>query len=476
MRKIAKYVVLALAAVSVSIYAQSGFNPFSGASKNDAKDDDSAYSKSQASRDLTDEHKNKADADHLDRMMSNGGANGVIVQFSSVDDDDADLDIKKARHRAVKQGVKAQFAGADYQEVRDYDSLPMAHVQVNSRRALVKLLSHKNVVGIYENTTGNHSGTENLTLIGQPAAATAGYTGAGTTVVVLDTGVNYTNPAFGGCTAPGVPAATCKVVAAFDVAPSDNSMDDTGHGTNVAGIVAAVAPGANLAVLDVFTPGTGAYATDIIAGINWAIANQALYNIKSINMSINWTKKYTSSCTLSWATAPFASARAAGILPVVSAGNLGWTDGVAEPACAPGAVSVGAVYSANWGSRTYAATTMMKGCTDAATSADKIACFSDSASLMTMFAPGAVITAAGSSYVGTSQAAPHVAAAIAVLRAPGAAPADTAAQTVTRLTSTGTSIKDSRNGLTKPRLNLTAAVNSINSPTNTTKTALRTAK
>jgi subtilisin family serine protease len=475
MRKIAKYAVLALAAVSVSIYAQSGFNPFNGSSKTEAKDDDSGYSKSQASRDLADDHKNKADADHLDRMMNNGGANGVIVQFSSVDDD-ADLDTKKARHRAVKQGVKAQFAGGDYHEVRDYEALPMAHVQVNSRRALVKLLSHKNVVGVYENTAGEHSGTENLTLIGQPAAATAGYTGAGTTVVVLDTGVNYTNAAFGGCTAPGVPSATCKVVAAFDVAPSDNSMDDTGHGTNVSGIVAAVAPGAKLAVLDVFTPGAGAYATDIIAGINWAIANQALYNIKSINMSINWTKKYTTSCTLSWATAPFASARAVGILPVVSAGNLGWTDGVAEPACAPGAVSVGAVYSANWGSRTYAATTMMRGCTDAATTADKIACFSDNASLMTMFAPGAVITAAGSSYAGTSQAAPHVAAAIAVLRAPGAAPLDTAAQTVARLTSTGTSIKDNRNGLTKPRVNLSAAVNSLTAPTSLTKTALSTAK
>jgi subtilisin family serine protease len=118
----------------------------------------------------------------------------------------------------------------------------------------------------------------------------------------------------------------------------------------------------------------------------------------------------------------------------------------------------------------------MKGCTDSTTAADKVACFSDNANIMTMLAPGAVITAAGLSYGGTSQAAPHVAAAIAVLRAANAAPNDTVAQTVARLTSTGTSVKDARNNLSKPRLNLLAAVNSIKSPTSATKTALSNTK
>jgi hypothetical protein len=47
---------------------------------------------------------------------------------------------------------------------------------------------------------------------------------------------------------------------------------------------------------------------------------------------------------------------------------------------------------------------------------------------------------------------------------------------VARLTSTGTSVKDARNNLSKPRLNLLAAVNSIKSPTNATKTALSNTK
>jgi subtilisin family serine protease len=93
-----------------------------------------------------------------------------------------------------------------------------------------------------------------------------------------------------------------------------------------------------------------------------------------------------------------------------------------------------------------------------------------------MLAPGALILAGGSSYAGTSQAAPHVAGAIAVLRAANAAPNDTAAQTLARLTSTGLSIKDTRNSITKPRLNLKAATDSIKSPTAATKTALANAK
>jgi uncharacterized repeat protein (TIGR01451 family) len=57
---------------------------------------------------------------------------------------------------------------------------------------------------------------------------------------------------------------------------------------------------------------------------------------------------------------------------------------------------------------------------------------------------------------GTSQASPHVAGAVAVMRA--AYPADSLDQSIARLTSSGVSVTDSRNGFTFPRLNLLAAV------------------
>ena len=59
---------------------------------------------------------------------------------------------------------------------------------------------------------------------------------------MLDSGVDYTRSVFGSCTSITQPSG-CKVVYAQDFATNDNQLDDDGHGTNVAGIIARVAPG-----------------------------------------------------------------------------------------------------------------------------------------------------------------------------------------------------------------------------------------
>jgi uncharacterized repeat protein (TIGR01451 family) len=151
---------------------------------------------------------------------------------------------------------------------------------------------------------------------------------------------------------------------------------------------------------------------------------------------------------------PLANAISAGILPVASAGNDAFTNGLGSPACTPGVISVGAVYDANsaginWGI-----------CTDLTIAADKVTCFSDSASFLTMLAPGALITAGGITMGGTSQASPHVAGAVAVLHS--AFPAETPSQTQARLVNSGTAVTDARNGLVKPRLNLLEAARPAN--------------
>ncbi|KAI5249296.1 subtilisin-like protein [Aureobasidium subglaciale] len=95
-----------------------------------------------------------------------------------------------------------------------------------------------------------------------------GLTGNGTTVAVIDTGIDYLHPALGGCFGPG-----CKVAYGYDLVGDDYDGTNTpvpdpdpysscnDHGTHVAGIVAAgpnpynftgVVPDATLAIYRVF--------------------------------------------------------------------------------------------------------------------------------------------------------------------------------------------------------------------------------
>jgi subtilisin family serine protease len=154
-----------------------------------------------------------------------------------------------------------------------------------------------------------------------------------------------------------------------------------------------------------------------------------------------------------------ANARTAGITTVAAAGNNGYTNGLSSPACTPGAVSVGAVYSGNFGGIGWGT------CTDNATTADQVTCFSNSASFLTLLAPGALITAGGLQYGGTSQATPFIAGAAAVLRA--AFPTESADQAVARMTGHGKSVTDTRNSIAKPRLDLYAAAGLGTIATNT---------
>src|SRR5262249_20240562 len=154
--------------------------------------------------------------------------------------------------------------------------------------------------------------------------------------------------AFGPCTAVATPAATCKVVFAQDFAPDDGALDDNGHGTNVAAIALGVAPGTRILSLDVFN-GSSAWDSDIIAALNWVVNNRSTYNIASANMSLGDGTFNTSVCSGGSYDSPFANLRAVGVLPVVAAGNGAmsagfFTNGISGPACAPGAISVGAVY------------------------------------------------------------------------------------------------------------------------------------
>jgi subtilase-type serine protease len=132
-----------------------------------------------------------------------------------------------------------------------------------------------------------------LALIGAPTAWAAGYTGNGVTVAVADTGIDTTHPAFAGKIDPRSMNFQLPTADAPYVPTEITDLDTTGgHGTHVAGIIAAagtsLAPGvaynANLVVLRVINgiapdefPNPSAAALDYFAGLQSVLVYNASY-------------------------------------------------------------------------------------------------------------------------------------------------------------------------------------------------------
>ncbi|ETR93369.1 S8 family serine peptidase [Acinetobacter lactucae] len=398
----------------------------------------------------------------LDALVTNE-SNDLIVEYN-IPSVSVPSGLERRSYIATnKKNIQARFNRAGgIQVLRDYNNLPLAFYRISNREALVSLLNDPNVKAVYPNRINRTTTNESLPLINQPQANTNGFTGEGSSVAVIDTGVNYLHSDFG-CTAVNTPSNTCRVAYSFDSAPDDSTLDDDGHGSNVSGIVSKVASKTKIIGIDVFRKVRSqgkwvstAYDSDILAGINWAVNNAQTYNIKAVNLSLGVPGvKYTSECSNSSYATAFANARAAGVVPVVASGNDAFSDGISSPACVAGAVRVGAVYDSNLGGLSWS------NCTDTTTAADKVTCFSNGGKLVTLLAPGALITAGGHTMGGTSQAAPHVAGTIALLRANSVSPAETIDQTISRLKTTGKPVTDSRTGLVFPRIDLLAATNGL---------------
>jgi PGF-pre-PGF domain-containing protein len=182
-------------------------------------------------------------------------------------------------------------------------------------------------------------------------------TGKNEVVCVLDTGVDYTHPDLGGCAnTTNINNGSCaKVIGGYDFVNSDqNPMDDNGHGTHVAGIVAStnetytgIAPDANIIAIKVLdSNGDGSFA-NVASGIDWCVDNSSIFNISVITLSLG-TKSptlFTGHCDDSYTTTADAinGAIAKNISVTIAAGNDGSTTKISSPACIRNATSVGAV-------------------------------------------------------------------------------------------------------------------------------------
>lgn len=233
-------------------------------------------------------------------------------------------------------------------------------------------------------------------------SATGTNKGAGVKVAVLDTGIDKLHSDL------SVVGGVNFVVKRGRVNSSDWN-DDNGHGTHVAGIVAAldnsigvvgVAPEASLYAVKVLDSRGSGYLSDIILGLQWAVDNQ----MSVVNMSLG-----TSSDSLSLHNAVDAAA-AAGVLLVAAAGNSGdgnpATNNVGYPAKYDSVIAVGATNSS-----------------------DGVPSWSSDGAEVEVSAPGASVrsTYKGNNYAtlsGTSMASPHTAGVVALMLSSGVLPAD----------------------------------------------------
>jgi subtilisin family serine protease len=282
--------------------------------------------------------------------------------------------------------------------------------------------------------------------------------GTGETVCVIDTGIDYTNTALGGCTSEEFLAGNCsKVIGGYDLAEDDaNPIDVHSHGTHVAGIVASedatyrgVAPGAKLIAMKVFTDAGAGNTDDALAAIDWCVNNASQFNISVITMSIGVTDQYgveipyldyCDDSDLLAAEATWAANQ--GIFIDVSAGNNRGALGITSPACAVNATSVGST-----------------------TDSDVISGY-NTAPILDLLAPGSSITSTnkGSGFTlksGTSMAAPHVAGAAAIVKQYWKLAYNqniTPQEIENKLKLTGVLVNDTRNGILFPRIDVLAAI------------------
>ncbi len=295
-------------------------------------------------------------------------------------------------------------------------------------------------------------------------------TGKNISVCIVDTGVNYTQPDLGGCFGTG-----CKVIGGYDFVNSDSDpMDDNGHGTHVAGIIAAngtlkgVAPDANIVAVKVLDSQGYGYASDVLSGIEWCVNNSDKYNIKVISLSLG-TNVYTSYCDADELLFSEAinSAVSKGIAVVAATGNEGNYSGVASPSCVYNATRVAATYKRNYATSLQWCLDVFcsRTCTDSNPKIDNITCFSNRGAGFNdiLLAPGVDVN---STYIygyseetGTSMAAPHVSGAIALIKQ--IAPQLSPKEIEKLLNETGKVVFDPTTGRNYTRIDVYAAISKL---------------
>src|SRR5919199_2970716 len=289
---------------------------------------------------------------------------------------------------------------------------------VNAATAVASALGQSIPFADVPNLGGNAWG---LDMINAPEVWAQGYTGQGVVVAVVDSGVDYTHPDLDGniwvnsdeIAGDGVDNDNngfVDDVRGWDFLANDNSpMDEVGHGTHVAGIIAAENNGIgvtgvayNATIMPVrVIDSNGGKSTNIAAGIRYAVNNGA--NVINLSLGGGYSSEIESAINYAFDH---------NVVVVMAAGNQSASQ-PSSPAnlAKQRGIAVGAVDTTN-----------------------RMADFSNKAGILPLdyiVAPGVSIysTTPGNTYQsfsGTSMASPYVAGVAALLRS--ANPNLTAAQ------------------------------------------------
>jgi len=173
--------------------------------------------------------------------------------------------------------------------------------------------------------------------IGAEYPIESGFDGTGIKIAVIDTGVDYNHPDLFGFGNDG------KVIGGYDFVDNDNfPIDTNGHGTEVAGIIAAdgqlqgVAPKSKILAYRVSDDGESVSSDLIIKAVEQAIIDDA--DVINISLGINLTNKKIDKAVN--------KAVESGIVVVAAAGNHGPDPAsIGSPGINPNVITVGATYN-----------------------------------------------------------------------------------------------------------------------------------
>jgi len=272
--------------------------------------------------------------------------------------------------------------------------------------------------------------------------------GHGITVAVVDSGIRADHPELAG------------KVSVQRTYVGGLGQDTFGHGTQVAGIIAGddgLAPEAEVWDIKVIgADGTTTIST-LLEALDDLIPDLGSFQIL-VGAFADPTFRFATACdSLDPAsTAVVQEIRDGGTFMVSATGDNGDISAIGVPACLTQILATGAVYDGNVGVGDFSS-----GCQDATTSADKITCYSNSGVLLDFFAPADCARSPRGDggyddcFGGTSAATAYVAGAAAQILS--LLPNTPLTALENALKSNGPLLNDTRNGISRRRINARAA-------------------